>query len=607
MKIFLKSRVIICCLLFIFILGASLRLYGNNWDQGFHLHPDERMITMVTLNIHLPQSREEWRTFFTPQSPLNPKFFPYGSFPIYFLHFTGVFLSQFGTKWLGYDKINLLGRGISALFDSGVILLIYLLGKKIWSRKTGLLGAFFYTVSVFPIQAAHFYAVDSLLNFFILATLYRLVFLYEKPSVKNAFWVGIFFGLSLATKVSATVLLAAVGVALLADLILIFVKRVRQIQLIPKIHKELFEFVIWIFSSFKTPKKQRLLKIIFSSIKFFVVITIITATTFLIFEPYALIDSQTFWRQTKEQQAMTKDAFVFPYTLQYVDTTPYLYHLKNFVLWGAGIPLGLISIIATLWLILLMVKEIPKPGKENQEAKIIILISFFLAYFFVVGRFAIKFMRYLLPLYPLFSLFASLFLNTLIENKKKVINFLGKTILVFTLTSTFLWALAFVSIYSKPHTRVVASKWINQNISPGSKLANEHWDDGLPLYGGEKYQSLEMPMYGFDNDETKWQKVNQSLNEADYLVLSSNRLYVPLQRLADCQKFSKRCYPKTAQYYRDLFSEKLGFIKSAEFTSYPTLKLGKFKIEISDFPADESFTVYDHPKVIIFKNENKQN
>jgi len=45
----------------------------------------------------------------------------------------------------------------------------------------------------------------------------------------------------------------------------------------------------------------------------------------------------------------------------------------------------------------------------------------------------------------------------------------------------------------------------------------------------------------------------------------------------------------------------LGFQKIAEFTSYPRLELGTWKLEFADLSADESFTVYDHPRVIIFQ------
>ena len=56
-------------------------------------------------------------------------------------------------------------------------------------------------------------------------------------------------------------------------------------------------------------------------------------------------------------------------------------------------------------------------------------------------------------------------------------------------------------------------------------------------------------------------------------------------------------YPMTTEYYRRLFAGDLGFELVATFASYPTL--GPWTI--NDDRAEEAFTVYDHPKVLIFK------
>lgn len=164
-----------------------------------------------------------------------------------------------------------------------------------------------------------------------------------------------------------------------------------------------------------------------------------------------------------------------------------------------------------------------------------------------------------------------------------------------------LWTLSFMNIYTKPNTRVLASNWINQNLPNGKTLAIEHWDDGLPLFGGEKYNIISLPLYDPDTQE-KWGGISQKLETTDYIIVASNRLYVPLQKLTNCNNLpSGRCYAQTADYYERLFNSELGFKKVAEFAIYPTIPL--LNIPINDQGADESFTVYDHPKVMIFKRE----
>ena len=550
MKNFFKSNYL---LLAVLLLGAFFRFYGLNWDQGYHLHPDERMIVMVVEKLSL--------------SNLNPKFFAYGNFPLYLLK-----ALSFGA---GYADLPTIGRILSVLFDLGTIFLIFKVGKKVFSSQVALWASFFYSVCVLPIQLSHFYTVDVILNFFILLTLYRLILFYEKQSFRRAILVGVSFGAALATKVSATALVVSVGVTLVFDYILILLKKLRKV---PSVQSTIVELIR-------------------PSLEYGLIMFLVTVSIFFILQPYTLLDFDTFWTQISQQHRMTRDAFTFPYTLQYVGTTPYLYHIKNLWLWGMGIGLGTLSLVGLVLYLVNLFKRIKLKGEEDIEAKEIILIAFFLSYFLVVGRFAVKFMRYLLPLYSLLVLYAARPVESLTGRKKKLV-------LAGMVVVTLLWACAFASIYSQPNTRVLATEWFEENVPAGAKIAVEHWDDRVPLQGN--YQFLEMPMYDPDDFKLKWERVEQNLSEADYLVLASNRLYVPLQKLLQtlsvCEE-RNRCYPKTAEYYQKLFAGELGFEKVVEFTSYPTVPILGW--EIIDDQADESFTVYDHPKVMIFQRESQ--
>lgn len=157
-------------------------------------------------------------------------------------------------------------------------------------------------------------------------------------------------------------------------------------------------------------------------------------------------------------------------------------------------------------------------------------------------------------------------------------------------------------IYQTSPTRVLATNWILQSIPFGKTIALEHWDDGLPLSGQENYVIETLELYNPDSRE-KWSKIDEQIAKSDYIIIASNRLYTPLQKLTDCTHIPYLyCYTKTAQYYKKLFSGHLGFTKVAEFSVYPTLPFIQTPIE--DSSADESFTVYDHPKVIIFKKDH---
>jgi hypothetical protein len=78
------------------------------------------------------------------------------------------------------------------------------------------------------------------------------------------------------------------------------------------------------------------------------------------------------------------------------------------------------------------------------------------------------------------------------------------------------------------------------------------------------------------------------------LILSSNRLWGSIPKVPER-------YPTTSKFYADLFAERLNFTKVAEITSYPTVPV--LNIQINDDSSEEAFTVYDHPKVLIYKRE----
>jgi YYY domain-containing protein len=174
-----------------------------------------------------------------------------------------------------------------------------------------------------------------------------------------------------------------------------------------------------------------------------------------------------------------------------------------------------------------------------------------------------------------------------------------------------------------------ASQWINQNAPRGSFILMEHWEEQLPNligYGvgcGNQWDALScMKMYDSDNvlypgGQDKMTRVAEQLAVGDYLVFFSNRLYGSIPRVPER-------YPQSGEYYRKLFGGELGYELKHWEATYPKLlgialvddtfarpdlptprELGPFRaapFAVNLGYADESFSVYDHPKVLIFKN-----
>lgn len=83
-------------LVFLLIIGFSLRFVGTEWDEGQYLHPDERFLMFVESSIQPVQSLAEY--FDTANSTLNPhnlghSLFVYGTWPI--------FIVRYLLEWMG--------------------------------------------------------------------------------------------------------------------------------------------------------------------------------------------------------------------------------------------------------------------------------------------------------------------------------------------------------------------------------------------------------------------------------------------------------------------------------------------------------------------------
>src|SRR5690606_19509426 len=123
-----------------------------------------------------------------------------------------------------------------------------------------------------------------------------------------------------------------------------------------------------------------------------------------------------------------------------------------------------------------------------------------------------RYMRYFLPIYPFLILFAAWALHEIAiktkpqllricdigkdvrlqitEMKKNWQGWISILIVVTVVVGTFAYAFAFTRVYSRPHTRVEASRWILANI-PGPLNVIVSSDGGtkmvpIPVYNKQK-------------------------------------------------------------------------------------------------------------------------
>ncbi len=321
---------------------------------------------------------------------------------------------------------------------------------------------------------------------------------------------------------------------------------------------------------------------------------LLAISIFIIVFPYSVLDFKSFYDNLRFQEGVAIGRIPVFFTVQFQQTSAYLFQVMKIFPWIIGLPvlvLGILGIIPILYSFL----------KERREKRFIL---FFLPalYFLYNGSLFVKWTRYMIPLAPFFCLFAAVLLLTLFEKFKKnhlLVNF--TLALCLTVVSfLFFYAFAFWQIYRKQDTRITASEWIYQNIPSSRNLLLEPLDVATLPLPMEKftvnYHRIWFDFYGLDdyNSETqreeKIDELSTKLSDVDYIVIGSRRLYATRLRL-------KYSHPLTARYYRLLFNGKLGFDKIKQVSSYPNF----WGIELNDDDAEETFQVFDHPKVMIFK------
>ncbi|NPA91191.1 MAG: hypothetical protein GXO55_07060, partial [Chloroflexi bacterium] len=588
----LEDRGSTALLLLILLAALYLRTYHVMWDEGQLAHPDElSTVAFYAPTIHWP---EHLGDILKPhKSTLNPlwdvnanhrRSYTYGHFPLYLLVLTAnvakhlapladalgaspetVQYLRTATSAPGFAFV---GRILMALSDTLTVFLVYLIARRLYGKWWGLLAAALSAFTVTQIQLAHFFAVDPMSTTFTMLAVYGGMRMAEEARPRDAVLTGVGMALAVASKFSALPILAVPVIAM-------YMWYRRQASGTP-LHAS---------------SRKRLISVVTSSL---ITTYLVALVIFVVTSPYVILDWPNFKQAVLvEQGAMVRGDADFPFTRQYRGTTPYLYHIEQSIRWGMGWALGLLGWLGLAWAFLRALRGRLKPGEW-------MLLAWVVLYFGPTGLFLAKFMRYTLPIVPTLIILGVGLLVSLAHAARSRGWRLGRWVAyglaAVVLAHAIFWSLAFVNgVYGHTHPWITASRWIYANVPDRAGLAVEHWDRQLPLPLPEpnanpsRYRYITMPMYDEDTPE-KFETIKRNLREADYYIFATARLYKSIPRLP-------QRYPMTTRFYELFFAEQLGFVRVLDVHNYP--QLGPFVFP--DDSADESFWVYDHPRVLIYK------
>lgn len=586
------------------LAGLVLRTWNVRFDDGIGSHPDERSTAcFYAASIAWPSSWDEFRD--PTRSPLNPlwnretqerRSFTYGHFPLYLGIATGEILhllapvaealpvsEQIVTQMRLANsgcEVTVAGRLLMALLDTLTIFLLFLLGRRLYGPWPGLFAAGLYAFTAQAIQLSHFFAMDPASTTFTVLAVYGGVLMVQDRSWRGALLAGIGAGLAISSKFSALPILAAPVTAALVVLWQSSRSRRENGQAV------------------KAGGSRGMGRVLAGA----ALALVLAGAVFAVTSPYAILDWESFVRATLvEQGAMVRGLADFPFTRQYRNTTPYLYFIEQQVVWGMGLPLGIAALAGSLWALGRLFIGRATGGEW-------IVWSWLIPYFGLTGAFLAKFNRYMSPVLPFVILFAAglafWLMGRLRDQTRPPLDagiFLGRAAAAIALLGAIFWSLAYVSgVYGNEHTWLQASRWVYANAPRDSVILWELWDDPLPKtvpgepgmdMGSAGLRHIDWSPYEEDN-AAKYEILRDKLQEADYVIYSSKRIYGSVDELPER-------YPMTTRYYDLMFAEELGFRLAAHVTSPPSL----FGLDFDDSQADESWSLYDHPQVSIFEKE----
>jgi len=200
----LEKRRIAALLLFIVLTGTLFRVAGLS--SGYQRVDDLVVARQIAQNY-----QGDWRPDFVYY---YPNFFDY--IVAIVLRGVSVFFRLVGVQRgpdlfpFSLDQILFGARLLSALLGSATILIVYAIGRRLYSAREGLIASFLYSVAYIPILFSHQIALDVPMTFFFALSLYFCVLIAHRRRWSDYVLAGFVGGLAVATKYNGIFIFAAV-------------------------------------------------------------------------------------------------------------------------------------------------------------------------------------------------------------------------------------------------------------------------------------------------------------------------------------------------------------------------------------------------------------
>ncbi|MBN1466494.1 glycosyltransferase family 39 protein [candidate division KSB1 bacterium] len=446
-----KKHLTVVLLMAILLIAVYLRLYGIDFGRPCNYHPDETKL--------VTQAGRLLATKFMDKDA----YFGIGVYPPFHTYLLAMVMGACISLGLLSGRIESLAvvkalyeaepfqfflqsRLLVAAMGALSVLIIYLIGKRIYSQKIGLLSSLFLAVNFLHVRNSHFGTVDVPAAFWGLLCIYFCVRIMQAGAARHYIGAAVFAALSVATKFSMVMLVFPVFFAHFAQF----------------------------------PLRQWLRKIgdkkLWSAAAAGVV-------SFLIACPLVWLDFHETWggilgtrRFEKVGKIGSGGGFLSYWTGDQSDGFGVFY--PNSIPETFGLLLTLAAAVGLIYLLM----------KHRRQDLFILVCT--VPMYLLFEKMSIKAMRHILPIIPFLLLAASVLIwETLGQIRPRVKVLLLSLILTFFSLNQAFAVLDYHRALAQKDPRTAAAEWFGQHVPQGSAAAVESFppmiftrDDGYQVY-----------------------------------------------------------------------------------------------------------------------------
>jgi len=431
----------------------------------------------------------------------DPHFYNYGTFYIYVVAVAakaGALMGFLPLPEGGWIELHLLARALTALMGVATVYLVYLIGKSLGGVHVGLGAAALMAVLPGHVVHSHYATVDVPATFMLTLLFVILLRLYGHAELGWYVLGGLVFGLAAATKYSA-------GVAIIP-------------------------FLVAHFCASDEYGEQ-------ASALYLVPSLIVAGLAFMAATPYLLLLTEQGFRLNPElvhDFNFEMEHMRIGGTIAFANTgLGWIYHLLRSLPASMGYPALVLGLVGAGVMI------------RRSGAVALVLFTFAIPYFVLIGAGKEWFLRYTLPLLPALAISAAYAIEWLREQAEPALGKRGAIIAPAALGAVVLvlttwYAGQMVGIMMAPDVRTRAANWLRPRVTKSTRigLASVPWyftPPVTPHNGGEmslklfrEWQETDPP---FRVTVVGWDAAALRGERPDYFVVSDAE-YADRLRLA---------------------------------------------------------------------------